>query len=193
VNKPEPVASPTLANDPLAGIDVAPPAPLAPPKPRSWKRDAVLTLGALGAAIGGWLSSSGSSSDTAAQRAAALLVHQGRQAALAIGSFHYVSTSVASSVTQVTVGDAGTTQGRQAITVGSSSFIVLVVGQTVAIDPALQKALTRAKAAGTAIFCDNTCRKELVKDFTPLGIAFDKVENDPSVWQDDSAYTRFRK
>src|SRR5262249_18388310 len=41
------------------------------------------------------------------------------------------------------------------------------------------------------IFHDDTCRKELVRDFTPLGIAFDKIENDPSVWQDDTAYLRF--
>jgi KUP system potassium uptake protein len=52
VNKPEPVATPTLANDPLAGIDVAPAAPAAPPQARSWKRDAVLTLGALGVVFG---------------------------------------------------------------------------------------------------------------------------------------------
>ena len=36
-----------------------------------------------------------------------------------------------------------------------------------------------------------SCRPELVKDHRRLGIAFTKVENDPSVWQDDSAYLRF--
>lgn len=68
---------------------------------------------------------------------------------------------------------------------------VLVVGQTVEPEPALAKALRQAKAAGAAIFFDGTCRPALVKDFTPLGTAFDKVENDPSVWQDDAAYLRF--
>jgi outer membrane protein assembly factor BamB len=68
---------------------------------------------------------------------------------------------------------------------------VLVVGQTVTMEPELVKALADAKTAGSAVFHDETCRKELVKDFTPLGIAFNKIENDPSVWQDDSAYVRF--
>src|SRR5262249_33393948 len=68
---------------------------------------------------------------------------------------------------------------------------VLVVGQTVALEPPLLEALKRAKAAGTAIFCDGTCRPELVKDFIPLGTAFDKVTKDPSVWQDETAYLRF--
>src|SRR5262249_36395604 len=70
---------------------------------------------------------------------------------------------------------------------------VLVVGQTVTLDPALARALRKAKAGGCAIFFDDTCRKDLVREFTPLGTAFDKVENDPSVWQDDSAYVRFPK
>jgi outer membrane protein assembly factor BamB len=68
---------------------------------------------------------------------------------------------------------------------------VLVVGQTVEMEPELTAALKRAKAAGTTIFHDDTCRKELVKEWTPLGIAFNKVGSDPSVWQDDSAYLRF--
>jgi len=84
----------------------------------------VLGAAALGAAIGSWQSSAGSSD------AASRLVLQGLDAARAAGSFHYVSTSVASSMTQVTVGDAGATEGRQDITIGPSSFIVLVVGQT---------------------------------------------------------------
>jgi KUP system potassium uptake protein len=41
-----------LANDPLASIDVAPTAPVAPPQARSWKRDAALTMGALGVVFG---------------------------------------------------------------------------------------------------------------------------------------------
>lgn len=68
---------------------------------------------------------------------------------------------------------------------------VLVVGQTVQMEPELVAALERARAAGTAIFHDDTCRKELVKDWTPLGVAFNKIGADPSTWQDDSAYLRF--
>jgi hypothetical protein len=68
---------------------------------------------------------------------------------------------------------------------------VLVVGQTVEMEPALAKALARAKGAGTAVFHDGTCRAALVKDFTPLGVSFDKVAKGPHAWQDDAAYLRF--
>jgi outer membrane protein assembly factor BamB len=68
---------------------------------------------------------------------------------------------------------------------------VLVVGQTVEMEPALAEALRRARVAGTAVFCDGTCRAGLVKELTPLGISFDKIEKDPGAWQDDSAYLRF--
>ena len=68
---------------------------------------------------------------------------------------------------------------------------VLVVGQRVELDPPLAAALKAASAGGTAVFYDGTCRPEVVKDFTPLGIAFDKLLQEPSAWQDDSAYARF--
>src|SRR5262249_33942702 len=68
---------------------------------------------------------------------------------------------------------------------------VLVVGQTVELEPALDKALRQAKEDGTVILHDGTCRASLVKDFTPLGISFDKVEKDPSAWHDDTADLRF--
>jgi outer membrane protein assembly factor BamB len=68
---------------------------------------------------------------------------------------------------------------------------VLVVGQTVEMEPALAAALARTRAAGTVLLHDDTCRKELVKGCAPLGIAFNNIEKDPSVWQDDSAYLRF--
>ncbi len=68
---------------------------------------------------------------------------------------------------------------------------VLVVGQTVEMEPALATALTAAQEAGVAIFADGTCRAELVKDFAPLGISFDHVERDPSPAADDHAYWRF--
>ena len=68
---------------------------------------------------------------------------------------------------------------------------VLVVGQTVAMEPALVAALKEAKEAGVAIFADGTCRAELVKDFSSLGASFDKFEKDPSPAADDHAYWRF--
>ena len=68
---------------------------------------------------------------------------------------------------------------------------VLVVGQTVEMEPALVAALKEAKEAGVAIFADGTCRAELVKDFTALGVSFDKFEKDPSPAADDHAYWRF--
>ncbi|HEY0300015.1 MAG TPA: potassium transporter Kup [Rhizomicrobium sp.] len=47
---PDPIAP--AANDPLAGVDSAGPAPAAATAPRSFKRDALLTLGALGVVFG---------------------------------------------------------------------------------------------------------------------------------------------
>ena len=69
--------------------------------------------------------------------------------------------------------------------------IILVVDQRVEFEPTLLAALQAAKKAGAAIYADGSCRPELVKDFTPLDITFDRVANDPSAWQDDSAYQRF--
>jgi outer membrane protein assembly factor BamB len=68
---------------------------------------------------------------------------------------------------------------------------VLLVSQTVEPEPALVEALARARKAGVPVFRDDSCRAALVKDSRRLGTAFTKVENDPSVWQDDAAYVRF--
>jgi hypothetical protein len=68
---------------------------------------------------------------------------------------------------------------------------ILVVSQTVEMEPALASALQEAKAAGVPIFADASCRKTLVDGFQPLGLAFTRIEKDPSTWQDDSAYARF--
>ena len=68
--------------------------------------------------------------------------------------------------------------------------VVLVVGQQVEFEPALLRALQSAKAAGIGVFYDATCREELVKEFTSLGLAFSAVEKDAHAWQDDSAYVR---
>src|SRR5262249_7714089 len=68
---------------------------------------------------------------------------------------------------------------------------VLVVGQRVEIEPPLAEALAEALRSKVKVYCDGTCRPEVVRDFEPMGIAFDRVKNDPSAWQDDAAYYRF--
>ena len=65
---------------------------------------------------------------------------------------------------------------------------VLVVGQTVDMEPPLAAAL---KSVKSKVHYDGTCRESLVKDYSPLGVIFDKVTHDPSAWQDDAAYPRF--
>jgi len=67
---------------------------------------------------------------------------------------------------------------------------VLVVGQRVELDPPLAQALKQAQAAGVAVFHDGTCRTELVSEFKPLNVTFDRVEKDPHLMNDDSAYYR---
>src|SRR5262249_22945734 len=47
---------------------------------------------------------------------------------------------------------------------------ILIVGQTVEMEPELAAALKAAKAAGVTILHDGTCRESLVKEFKPLGI-----------------------
>ena len=68
---------------------------------------------------------------------------------------------------------------------------VLVVNQRVELDPPLAAALAQAQKDGVKVFHDGTCRPELVKNFTPLSVSFDRVKQDPSAWQDDAAYYRF--
>lgn len=87
---------------------------------------------AVGLAVG--LGTSGSSGVVDDPRAAAALLRSVLGAANAAGGFHYSSSSTqsstSSSLTQVTIGDAGTSSGRQDITIGTSHFQVLVVGAT---------------------------------------------------------------
>ncbi|MFM7290141.1 MAG: WD40 repeat domain-containing protein [Planctomycetia bacterium] len=66
---------------------------------------------------------------------------------------------------------------------------LLVVGQQYEMEPPLAALLAQAKARGLTIFSDATCREALVKDCTPLGVAFDKVEklhgfNNDAAWWD---------
>jgi outer membrane protein assembly factor BamB len=65
---------------------------------------------------------------------------------------------------------------------------VLIVGQQFEMEPPLAELLAQAKARGIEIFFDATCREAVVKEFTPLGVAFDKIEklhgfnNDVAWW-----------
>jgi len=68
---------------------------------------------------------------------------------------------------------------------------VLVVDQRCEFEPETLAALKAAQAAGTKVYCDGTCRESLVKDFTPLGLSFNKLEKDRSPAGDDAAYWRF--
>ncbi len=68
---------------------------------------------------------------------------------------------------------------------------VLVVDQRVEMEPQLVAALRQAQAARVAVFYDETCREELVKDFTPLPVSFNKIENGHQAGS-DMAYPRFR-
>lgn len=115
---------------PLAGGRQAP--GWRPKKARSVAALATLVVLAAAAALGGWLSTRGSSTGATATstsaRQAGRLVSGALDAARAAGSFHYVSSSTSSAVTQLTVGDAGATAGRQVITLGGDTFNVLVVG-----------------------------------------------------------------
>ena len=70
---------------------------------------------------------------------------------------------------------------------------VLIVGQKVELDPPLADALKKAQAAGVPVFYDGTCRKELVSEFKPLNVTFDRVEKHPHLMNDDSAYYEAQK
>ena len=94
-------------------------------------------LVALGVGLGVGLGVSGSGAAVNDRRASTALLKSVLDAVNAEGAFHYVSSSTSSSssstatkLTQLTVGDAGTTSGRQAITIGTSHFEVVVVGST---------------------------------------------------------------
>jgi hypothetical protein len=69
---------------------------------------------------------------------------------------------------------------------------VLVVDQEVDFDPPLAEALRNAAAKGVTVWHDKTCRADVVNGFRPLDIAFNRVEADPHVLNDDSAFGRFR-
>ena len=65
---------------------------------------------------------------------------------------------------------------------------LIVVGQLVELEPAWATALKDAQSAGVSVFCDDTCRKEWVKGFTPLKVGFDQVEKGLGIMNNDYAY-----
>lgn len=71
--------------------------------------------------------------------------------------------------------------------------ILIVVGQTVELEPALAEALKTAQAAGATVFHDGTCRANVVKDFTPLGVSFDFFEKEPRPASNDAAWWNFSR
>lgn len=98
----------------------------------AWSVAAAVVLAAIGVGVGFAVSGSGAGSTKAA---ATSLLRSSLAAAEAAGSFHYVSTSTSStstssSLTQQTVGDAGSTEGTQVITISGDTFYVDVVGST---------------------------------------------------------------
>ncbi len=68
------------------------------------------------------------SGPSVASPAAKHLVKVALKATYDAGSFHYVSSFTSGGMTQITVGDAGNSAGRQVITIGSDTFTVLVTG-----------------------------------------------------------------
>lgn len=64
---------------------------------------------------------------------------------------------------------------------------ILVVGQTVELDPKLAEILQVAQKSGIAVFADDSCRPELVKQFQPLGVGFNHIEKLHSI-NNDFAY-----
>lgn len=64
---------------------------------------------------------------------------------------------------------------------------LLLVGQTVELEPEWQSFLKDAKSAGVRILADGTCRKD-ISDAEPLGLSFDVIEKEHSVNSDYAFY-----
>jgi hypothetical protein len=71
---------------------------------------------------------SGDGNETVSSQAAKRLVSSALRSTRAGGSFHYVSRVTSPGPTQTIVGDAGSSSGKQVITIGPDTFTVLVVG-----------------------------------------------------------------
>jgi hypothetical protein len=130
------VVAPPPAMPPLPGAQ--PEAPPSSPRRRRrglWLAGAlVLVVVVVGTWLGIRLGTGGSGTGASSARQAAGLLRSSLAAAETAGSFHYQSSSTSSSptnpVTQLTVGDAGASQGTQVITISGHSFDVLVAGPT---------------------------------------------------------------
>jgi hypothetical protein len=72
---------------------------------------------------------------------------------------------------------------------------VLLISQTVELDPPLRAALSRASSSGVPIFVDKTSRAELLKDLSSrsLELEFTRIEKEHHLLNDDSAFWRYRE
>jgi hypothetical protein len=73
---------------------------------------------------------SGSNTAKTANPAARRMTQAALQATVERGSFHYVSQFTSMGLLQTTVGDAGVSAGKQVITIGSTTFTVIVIGKS---------------------------------------------------------------
>ncbi|MCM8785432.1 MAG: WD40 repeat domain-containing protein [Candidatus Omnitrophica bacterium] len=70
--------------------------------------------------------------------------------------------------------------------------VILIIDQRVEFEENVLNALKEAQKSGVKIYYDETCNKEIVKEFLPLGIGFNKIEKDHSLHSDDHAYWRVK-
>jgi WD40 repeat protein len=71
---------------------------------------------------------------------------------------------------------------------------ILLVSQTVELDPRLRVALEAAKKAKIPLFADKSCRKESVNAYGPIVLdrEFTRLEKERDLLNDDSAFWRYR-
>ena len=71
---------------------------------------------------------------------------------------------------------------------------VLLVSQTVELDPPLRSALQNASKAGVAIYSDQSCRQDTLKDYSPrkLNLGFTRIEKIEHLLNDDGAFWHYR-
>ncbi len=81
-------------------------------------------------AVGLSLIATSGSNTKAVNPAARRTTRAALQATVERGSFHYVSQFTSMGQLQTTVGDAGASAGKQVITIGSTTFTVIVIGKS---------------------------------------------------------------
>ena len=79
--------------------------------------------------------------------------------------------------------------GRVLERVSAPFDALLLVGQTVELEPEWQAFLKQAKAAGVRVFADGTCRREVCLEAEDLKLKFDFVETEHSANNDHAFYT----